>query len=112
MTVSTLEFLSALYPDPVAPGKLVVWTSSKRSGNKHSYWKSTLDEAAAGPGHASRTHAAAPGRTPAATSHRSSADEVHAVGGRLCGQPLPLSIQTDALGTLVLGRDPAVHRDL
>ena len=42
---TTLQFLRALYPDPVAPGKLVVWTST-RQGKKHSCWANTLDEAA------------------------------------------------------------------
>ncbi len=43
---TTLQFLNALYPDPVAPGELVVWTRSKRGGKKYSYWLNTLGEAA------------------------------------------------------------------
>ena len=45
-TISTIEFLQALYPEPLGPGKLVVWTNSRRSSKKHSFWLSTLDEAA------------------------------------------------------------------
>ena len=44
--IAPIEFLQALYPEPVQPGKLLLWTSSKRSGKKHSYWLNTLDEAA------------------------------------------------------------------
>ncbi len=43
---TTLQFLHALYPDPVSPGQLVVWTSSRRGGKKHAYWVHTLDQAA------------------------------------------------------------------
>ncbi|MEM7357365.1 MAG: hypothetical protein AAF657_41505, partial [Acidobacteriota bacterium] len=45
-TISTIEFLQAFYPEPVTPGNLVVWTCSRRSGKKRSYWLNTLDEAA------------------------------------------------------------------
>ncbi len=43
---TTLQFLRALYPDPVGPGQLLVWMASKRRGNRRSYWVHTLDEAA------------------------------------------------------------------
>ncbi len=45
-TITTLEFLQALYPEPLGPGQLVVWTRSKRGGTKHSNWCSNLDHAA------------------------------------------------------------------
>ena len=46
MITTTYEFLQELYPDPVSPGQLVVWTCSKARGTKHSQWVRTLDEAA------------------------------------------------------------------
>ena len=43
---TTLQFLRALYPDPVRPGQLLERTSSKRGGTRRCYWVHTLDEAA------------------------------------------------------------------
>ncbi len=45
-TITTIEFLQALYPEPLGPGQLVIWTRSKRGGSKHSSWCQNLDHAA------------------------------------------------------------------
>ncbi len=45
-TVTTMEFLQTVYPEPVGPGKLLVRTAARRSGKRRSYWLNTLDEAA------------------------------------------------------------------
>ncbi len=44
--VATIEFLQALYPDPVRPGRLLVWTCSTRNGKHRCRWLHTLGEAA------------------------------------------------------------------
>ena len=44
--VTPIQFLAALYPEPVAPGSLLIWTKSRRSGKKESLWTRSLDEAA------------------------------------------------------------------
>ena len=43
--ITTIEFLHALYPDPVHPGELLVWTASKSNGKQRSHWVYTLDQA-------------------------------------------------------------------
>ncbi len=45
-TITTIEFLQALYPEPLAPGQLVIWTRSKRGGKTHCNWCQSLDHAA------------------------------------------------------------------
>ena len=44
--ITTIEFLQALYPEPLGPGQLVIWTRSKRGGSKHCNWCQSLDHAA------------------------------------------------------------------
>ncbi len=44
--MTTLQFLNALYPDLLWLGKLLIWTLTRRNGNRQSFWTSTLDEAA------------------------------------------------------------------
>ncbi len=44
--VATIEFLQALYNDPVGPGRLLVRTRSRRSGKRRSHWLHTLGQAA------------------------------------------------------------------
>ncbi len=44
--VTTIEFLQALYPDPLRPGRLMVWTRSRKSGQQRSHWLHTLGQAA------------------------------------------------------------------
>ncbi len=44
--VTTIEFLQALYGDPVGPGRLLVRTRSRRSGKRRSHWLHTLGQAA------------------------------------------------------------------
>lgn len=44
--VSTIEFLQALYPDPVRPGRLMVRTRSRKSGKRRSHWLHTLGQVA------------------------------------------------------------------
>ncbi len=44
--VTPIQFLTALYGEPLGPGSLVIWTNSRRSGKKESLWTSSLDQAA------------------------------------------------------------------
>ncbi len=44
--VTPVQFLAALYGEPVEPGSLVIWTNSRRSGKKESLWTRNLDQAA------------------------------------------------------------------
>ena len=46
MTTTLMEFLQALYPDPIRPGRLWIRTSSHSSGKQRSHWVHTLGEAA------------------------------------------------------------------
>ncbi len=43
---TTLEFLQALYPDPVRPGRLTVWIRSRKNGSQSPRWLPTLGQAA------------------------------------------------------------------
>ncbi len=45
-TVTPREFFEALYPDPVKPGRLVLWSKLLRSGRKHTDWCYNLRQAA------------------------------------------------------------------
>ena len=45
-TITPIQFLQALYPEPVTPGQLVLWTKSRRRGHTCSHWTLNLDEAA------------------------------------------------------------------
>lgn len=37
-TITLLEFFQALYPEPLRPGRLVLWSKKRRSGRKHTDW--------------------------------------------------------------------------
>ncbi len=43
--VATIEFLQALYSDPVRPGRLMLRTCSRKDGKQRSHWLHTLFEA-------------------------------------------------------------------
>ena len=44
--ITPLQFLRTLYPDSERPGRLVLWTNSRRSGKKHTDWPQTLAQGA------------------------------------------------------------------
>ncbi len=44
--ITPLQFLRALYPGSERPGRLVLWSKSRRSGKKHTDWTHSLVQAA------------------------------------------------------------------
>ncbi len=44
--VTPLQFLQTLFPEPISPARLVLWTKSRRGGTKNSDWLHNLDQAA------------------------------------------------------------------
>ncbi len=44
--ITPLQFLQTLFPEPLQPARLVLWTKSRRGGTKHSDWLQSLDQAA------------------------------------------------------------------
>ncbi|MCP3964432.1 MAG: hypothetical protein GY719_41925 [bacterium] len=46
MQITPIQFFQALFPEPIGPGQLVLWTKACRKGGKHAYWLDNLDQAA------------------------------------------------------------------
>ena len=45
-TITPVQFFETLYPDPELPGRLILWTKSRRGGKIQTTWTHQLDQAA------------------------------------------------------------------